>query len=52
MLEVLRIDVFYEIAVLLLIAAAIGVLATHLRQPMIVGFILVGILIGPADLIM
>ncbi|MCL0048091.1 cation:proton antiporter [Dehalococcoidia bacterium] len=43
-------DVFYEIAVLLLIAAAIGGLAMHLRQPMIVGFILVGILVGPAVL--
>ncbi|MCL0093635.1 cation:proton antiporter [Dehalococcoidia bacterium] len=43
-------DVFYEIAVLLLIAAAIGGLAMRLRQPMIVGFILVGILVGPAVL--
>ena len=43
-------NVFYEIAILLLIAAAIGGLATRLRQPMTVAFILVGILVGPAVL--
>ncbi|MFW0859414.1 MAG: cation:proton antiporter [Dehalococcoidia bacterium] len=49
-MEALRIDVFSQIAVLLMIAAVIGALMMRLRQPMIVGFILVGILVGPAGL--
>ncbi len=43
-------NIFYEIAALLLIAAVIGALATGLRQPLIVAFIAVGILSGPAGL--
>ena len=43
-------SVFHEIAALLLFAAAIGALALWLRQPLIVGYILVGILAGPAVL--
>jgi Kef-type K+ transport system membrane component KefB len=39
----------YEVfALLLLIAAAVGALAVRLRQPLIVAFILVGIVVGPA----
>ena len=41
-------SVFHEIAALLLFAAAIGALALWLRQPLIVGYILVGILAGPS----
>ena len=40
-------DVFTEIAVLLLVASIIGIIGMRLRQPMIVAFIAVGILVGP-----
>jgi len=43
-------SVFYEVAVLLVIAAAVGLAGHMLRQPLIVSFILVGILVGPAGL--
>lgn len=43
-------DIFSEMAVLLLLAAGIGALAVRLRQPLIVAFILVGILVGPSAL--
>jgi Kef-type K+ transport system membrane component KefB len=40
--------VFYEFAALLLASALVGLLALHLRQPLIVAFIVVGILAGPS----
>ena len=40
--------IFYEIGALLLIAAVMGAVAIWLRQPLIVAFIAVGILSGPA----
>jgi len=43
-------DVFTEMAVLLLMAAVIGAIAVRLRQPLIVAFIVVGILAGPSVL--
>jgi len=43
-------DVFTEMAVLLLMAAVIGAIAVRLRQPLIVAFIIVGILVGPSVL--
>ncbi len=43
-------DVFTEIAVLLLLAAIIGAIGVRLRQPLIVAFIVVGILVGPSAL--
>ena len=43
-------DIFTEIAVLLLLAAAVGALGVRLRQPLIVSFIAVGILVGPSVL--
>jgi Kef-type K+ transport system membrane component KefB len=43
-------DVFYEIAALLTVATIAGVLALWLRQPLIMAFIFVGILVGPAGL--
>ncbi len=43
-------DIFTEMAVLLLLAAAISALGVRLRQPLIVAFIAVGILVGPSVL--
>ena len=43
-------DPFSEIAAVLAVAAAIGALAFWLRQPLIIAFIFVGILLGPAGL--
>lgn len=43
-------DVFTEMAVLLLFAAAVGALGVRMRQPLIVAFIAVGILVGPSVL--
>lgn len=43
-------DVFYEIGALLGVAAAGGALAILLRQPLIVAFIAVGIIVGPSGL--
>lgn len=41
-------DLFQEIAALLLLTATVGALTASLRQPLIVAFIAVGILSGPA----
>ena len=41
---------FYQIAAVLLLAAAAGGIAIRLRQPLIVAFIGVGVLVGPAGL--
>ena len=43
-------DVFTEMAMLLLVAAIIGAIGVRLRQPLIVAFIVVGILVGPSAL--
>ncbi len=43
-------DVFTEMAVLLLVAAIVGAIGIRLRQPLIVAFIAVGILVGPSVL--
>ena len=43
-------DVFTEMAVLLLLAAVIGAIGVRLRQPLIVAFIAVGVLVGPSAL--
>lgn len=40
--------VYYEFAALLFASAVVGAIAVRLRQPLIVAFILVGILVGPA----
>ena len=50
MLEVVATSVFYEIAALLVLAAAVGLVGVLLRQPLIVSFIAVGILAGPSVL--
>lgn len=41
---------FYEIAIILTLAALLGILGQVLRQPLIVIFIALGILVGPAGL--
>ena len=43
-------DVFTEMAVLLLVAAGVGAIGVRLKQPLIVTFIAVGILVGPSML--
>jgi len=50
MLEIVSISVFYEIAALLVLAASVGLVGVLLRQPLIVSFIVVGILAGPSAL--
>ncbi len=47
MTEVILSSVFYEIAALLVLTSMVGLLGLTLRQPLIVTFILVGILAGP-----
>ena len=39
---------FQEIAALLSLSALLGMLAVRLRQPLIIAYILVGIIAGPA----
>ena len=48
MLEIQFHDAFQQFAALLLLSALIGLIATRLRQPLIVAFIAVGILVGPS----
>ncbi len=43
-------DPFREFAAILLVAAIVGAIGSALRQPLIVSFIAVGILVGPAGL--
>jgi Kef-type K+ transport system membrane component KefB len=46
--EVITGYLFYEIAAILVIAAAVGFVGLTARQPLIVSFIAVGILVGPS----
>lgn len=41
-------SIFHEIAIVLAVAAFVGLIALRLRQPLIVAFIFVGILVGPS----
>lgn len=50
MYEVIGGYIFYEVAALLVLAAAAGMVGLKLRQPLIVSFIAVGILAGPSVL--
>lgn len=43
-------DPFLAVAALLALAAVLGGLAVRLRQPLLIGFILVGVITGPAGL--
>lgn len=48
MIEIIQSSSFYEFAVLLGLAAIAGLAAASMRQPLIIAFILVGIIAGPA----
>ena len=48
MIEIIQSSSFYEFAALLGLAAGAGLVAAILRQPLIIAFILVGIIAGPA----
>ncbi|WP_306117570.1 MULTISPECIES: cation:proton antiporter family protein [unclassified Roseitalea] len=50
MAEAITDYIFYEIAALLVLAAAVGFVGLMLRQPLIVSFIAVGIIAGPSVL--
>lgn len=50
MQEILSASVFYEMTALLVLAAAVGLVGVMLRQPLIVSFIVVGIIAGPSVL--
>ena len=41
-------NIFHEIAILLLIASVVSALVLRMRQPLIVAYIIVGILVGPS----
>ncbi len=43
-------NIFYQIALILAIATTVGAFALKLRQPLIIAFIIVGIMVGPAGL--
>ncbi|NLO74795.1 MAG: sodium:proton exchanger [candidate division WS1 bacterium] len=43
-------SVFYEITAIISVAALVGLIGTLLRQPLVVSFIAVGILVGPVGL--
>jgi Kef-type K+ transport system membrane component KefB len=43
-------NVFHEIAAILALAAVAGMTAVRLRQPLIIAFIVVGVIVGPASL--
>ena len=43
-------NIFYEIAAILALAVSAGAIAVWLRQPLIIAFIAVGILLGPSGL--
>ena len=42
--------VYHQFALLLAVAAAVGIIALRLRQPLLVAYIVVGILLGPSAL--
>lgn len=43
-----ELDIFQEVALILALAAVVGIVATRLRQPLIIAYIIVGVLVGPA----
>ena len=50
MMDVIQQSSFFEITALLVLAAAIGFVGTFIRQPLIVSFIIVGLVAGPSVL--
>lgn len=49
-LELIHQSPFYELSALLIFASIAGLIGQQLRQPMVVSFIAVGILVGPSAL--
>ena len=43
-------DIFTEISLLLVLAAAMSMLMRALKQPLIIGYIIIGLLVGPSVL--
>jgi len=43
-------ELFEDVAVILLVSAIAGLIATKLRQPLVVAFVVVGVLVGPSVL--
>jgi Kef-type K+ transport system membrane component KefB/Trk K+ transport system NAD-binding subunit len=43
-------SVFFEFAIVLTVAAVVGAIGTLLRQPLIISFIVVGVIVGPSML--
>jgi len=43
-------SIYHEFALLLMVSAVIGAIAVRLRQPLLVAYIVVGIVVGPAVL--
>jgi Kef-type K+ transport system membrane component KefB len=43
-------DAFADVAVILLVSALVGAVAARLHQPLVVGFVFVGVLVGPSVL--
>jgi len=50
MTEMFAASPFAEVALLLMLAAAVGLIGMFLRQPLIVGFIVAGLIAGPSGL--
>lgn len=50
LIELIHGSSFYEFAALLVLATFVGVLGAMLRQPLIIAFILVGLIVGPSAL--
>jgi Kef-type K+ transport system membrane component KefB len=50
MIDLTALSVFYELTTLLAVAAVIGLLCRLLHQPLLVGFIATGIVVGPIGL--
>ena len=50
MLDVASLPLFYQIAALLVLAATVGLAGVALRQPLIVSYIIVGLIAGPSAL--
>ena len=46
----MEMNIFYEITAIIGVATVVGVVGTWLRQPLVVSFIVVGILVGPSGL--
>tara|TARA_X000000950_G_scaffold42215_2_gene46694 strand:- start:558 stop:2252 length:1695 start_codon:yes stop_codon:yes gene_type:complete len=50
MISLIHSSSFYELASLLVLSALAGIIGTYLRQPLIIAFIFIGVLVSPAAL--